>query len=93
MGVYAQEHGGAVVVTGVADEGPAEKAGLQPGDLVVAVGGKRVSGLAEFYRQVWAGGDAGVTVPLQVLRQGSVAVTLPVTTIDRMRWLRLEQSF
>ncbi|MFO1067149.1 MAG: S1C family serine protease [Geminicoccaceae bacterium] len=93
MGVYAQEHRGAVVVTGVADEGPAEKAGLQAGDVVVAVGGKRVTGLAEFYRQVWAGGDAGVTVPLQVLRQGSVAVTLPVTTIDRMRWLRLEQSF
>ena len=93
MGVYAREHGGAVVVTGVADEGPADKAGLRPGDIVIAVGGKRVSGLAEFYREIWSGGDPGVTVPLQVLRQGSVAVTLPVTTIDRMRWLRLEQSF
>jgi len=45
--------------------GPAEKAGLTTGDLVLAVDGKPVVGLADFYRKIWAVGTAGVEIRLK----------------------------
>ena len=42
LGVYAVEVEGKVVVAGLADSGPAERAGLATGDVVLSVAGKRV---------------------------------------------------
>jgi serine protease Do len=92
LGVYAREVGGRVVVAGVAEGGPAAAAGLAPGDAVSAVGGAPVGSLAEFYRRVWALGDAGVEVPVRVAR-GPRQVDLKVASTDRLRWLRLRQSY
>jgi S1-C subfamily serine protease len=92
LGVYAREVGGHVVVTGVAEDGPAAAAGVEAGDLVLGVGGQPVTGLAEFYRRIWGLGDAGVQVPLQVTR-GPRPLSLRVTSMDRLRWLKLNQSY
>jgi S1-C subfamily serine protease len=92
VGLYALEHEGYVVVRSVAEGGPAAGAGLQPGDVLLAVGGARVGSLAELYRRIWALGDPGVTVPLRVMRASRV-LELDVPSTDRMRWLRLKQSY
>jgi S1-C subfamily serine protease len=86
------EHSGHQIVRSVSDGGPAETAGIRPGDIVVGVGSTNVDTLAEFYRGMWQLGQAGVAVPLRVLR-GSRPVEVTVPSIDRMRWLRLNQTY
>jgi S1-C subfamily serine protease len=92
VGMSTQEHGGHLIVRSVADDGPAETAGVRPGDVVLSVGGVEVDSLAEFYRGMWDLGEPGVTVPLRVLRNKQV-IDLSVPSIDRMRWLRLNQTY
>ncbi len=72
IGVYTNEFMGTVVVTSAADGGPAAKAGLTRGDVLVAVNGDKVRGMEDFLRKLWALGEAGVDVPLDV---GSVTDT------------------
>jgi S1-C subfamily serine protease len=93
LGVTSREIGGKVLVAAVAEGGPAAQAGLGPGDVILGVGGAPITGLADFYRKVWATGDPGVAVPLQVIRRGGVPTTLAVTSMDRMRWLKLKPSY
>jgi S1-C subfamily serine protease len=93
LGVTSREIGGKVLVAGVAEGGPAAQAGLGPGDVILGVGGAPITGLADFYRKVWATGDPGVAVPLQVIRRGGTPTTLSVTSTDRMRWLKLKPSY
>ena len=62
--VRTQEMRGHVLIHRVAPGGPAAAAGITANAIITAVGGRNVSSLAEFYRAVWALGDAGVTVPL-----------------------------
>ncbi|MFO1312393.1 MAG: S1C family serine protease [Burkholderiales bacterium] len=75
LGVYASEDNQRIVVGGVAQGGPAERAGVRQGDLVVAVGGQRVGSLAEFFRTVWEIGPSGSVIPITLARDGA---TLPV---------------
>ncbi|MBX9931083.1 MAG: S1C family serine protease [Methylobacterium sp.] len=86
LGLYAAEGEGAVVVMGLADDGPAESADLRAGDAIVAVAGEPVADLAGFFRQVWALGEAGVRVPLTVQREGRT-LKLSLTSSDRERFL------
>jgi S1-C subfamily serine protease len=76
-----------VVVVGLADGGPADKAGLQVGDVVLAVRGSKVRDLAGLFRRVWALGNAGVEAPLTVEREGR-AIDITVATGDRNRFLK-----
>jgi S1-C subfamily serine protease len=82
LGLYAGESDDRVVVGGVAAGGPAEKAGLQPNDLVLEVAGTRVTTLAAFLRAVWRLGSAGVRVPLKVARDGDV-LRVELVSADR----------
>ncbi len=68
LGLNVEEAHGRVFVLRVTSEGPAEQAGLQPGDLILTVNEKAVNGLADFYRKIWALGNAGVDVSLSILR-------------------------
>ena len=72
LGVSTEEVGGKLLVSRVTAGGPAEKAGLQKGDVVKGVGGETARSLGDFYRKVWALGSAGITVPARRLarRQG-----------------------
>lgn len=87
LGLNTAETEGRVVVTMVTPGGPAEKAGLHPGDIILAVGKKPVAQIAEFYRQVWSTGAAGVSVRLRVL-QGQDIRDLTVKSVDRSARLR-----
>lgn len=87
LGLFASESEGHVVVMGLAGDGPARKAGLRAGDTVLAVAGTEVADLADFFRAVWALGDAGVDVPLTIDREGD-AFDVTVTSGDRNRYLR-----
>jgi S1-C subfamily serine protease len=87
LGVYTEEAHGRLFVTRVAPEGPAARAGLRRGDIVLAVGAQPVGSQAEFYRGVWARGAAGTEVPLRVL-QGPDMKELRVRSIDRLDYFR-----
>lgn len=91
LGVYTSELRGHVVINRVAPEGPAAAAGLVADDLIVAVGGETVTGQADFYRKLWALGEAGVDVPLTVLRRDGLA-EITVTSGDRYDFLRMSPS-
>lgn len=87
LGVYATEIDGKVVVAGLAEGGPAARADLRSGDIVRAVGGARVTELGDFFRCVWALGEAGVEVPVTVNRDGRT-IDLRVSSGDRARFLK-----
>ncbi|HVY20268.1 MAG TPA: S1C family serine protease [Bauldia sp.] len=87
LGLYATEVDNRVVIAGVAGKGPAARAKLKQGDVVVSVGGAKVSGLAGLFRKVWSLGKAGVDVPMTVVRDGR-PVDLTVTSGDRNRFLK-----
>ena len=87
LGLYATEVEGKVVLVGLADDGPAQKANLKTGDLVISVGGTEVSELAGFFRAIWAQGEAGVEVPMMIYRDGRT-FEVRVTSSDRTRHLK-----
>ena len=72
LGMHTQHMEGRLIVSGLSPRGPAERAGVQAGDLVLGVAGERTASLAAFLRKVWSLGDPGVEVPLMLARQGDV---------------------
>jgi len=89
LGLYLEERHEHIIVSRVTSESPAEKAGLQAGDIILAVNKKAVSGLADFYRKLWALGNAGVEVPLSVL-QGIEIHEITVHSADRYLFFHLK---
>ena len=92
LGLYSEVLRGRLFVARVVRRGPAWSAGVRPGDMVLGVGDNPVSSLADFYRKVWAYGDPGVEVPLQLL-QGNTPRRITVRSRDRYDWLRLSPSY
>ena len=90
LGMYTTEVSGKLVVAGLAAAGPADKAGLHVGDLVVGVGDERPRGLAEFFRAVWRRGPAGIEVPLTVARNGE-RLQMRLASADRNDFLKKPQ--
>jgi S1-C subfamily serine protease len=82
LGMYTADAQGRVVVNGVAAGGPAERAGVATGDLVIAVAGERVASLADLFRQIWRQGPAGTEIPLTLAR-GGTPLHLKVRSADR----------
>jgi S1-C subfamily serine protease len=70
LGLYAAEIDDRIVVIGLADRGPAQKAGLRTGDVVLTVGGENVGSLAGMFRRIWSLGRAGIEVPIKLDRDG-----------------------
>ncbi|MBI2714522.1 MAG: serine protease [Rhizobiales bacterium] len=87
LGLYSTEVEDKVVVVGIAPKGPAARAELKTGDVVLAVKGEKVTTLASFYRKVWALGTAGVEVPLTLYREG-VTFDVRVNSSDRAKFLK-----
>jgi S1-C subfamily serine protease len=87
LGLYATEIDDNVIVAGLASSGPARRANIRTGDIVLAVGGEKVSDLAGLYRRIWSLGNAGVEVPLTVYRDGRT-LELRVSSTDRNRLLK-----
>jgi S1-C subfamily serine protease len=87
LGLYATEVESRLVVVGIADRGPAKKADLRNGDIILSVAGKEVRDLANFFRRIWAQGQAGVEVPLTIYRDGET-VDVRVKSSERSRFLK-----
>ena len=83
LGINAVESGDAIFIGGVTDGGPADSAGIQPGDRVVAVEDTEVTELAELWRGIWAAGDAGAKVKLTLARKAR-SFEVEIDSIDRM---------
>jgi S1-C subfamily serine protease len=87
LGFFAAEMENRVAIAGVASRGPAEKAGLQPGDILLAVAGEPAQDLASLFRLIWRCGEAGAEVPLRIMRGGRVA-DIAVHSTDRHLMLK-----
>jgi S1-C subfamily serine protease len=74
--VTVEDKGGAVTVTFVHAGSPAEQAGLQEGDVILRLDGRKVAGRADFMSRIWQmkpGDEAKLSV-----RRGSGEVEVPV---------------
>jgi S1-C subfamily serine protease len=87
LGLYATEVENRLVVVGLADRGPAKKADIRTGDIILSVAGKDVRDLANFFRRIWAQGQAGVDVPITIYRDGET-MDLRVKSSERNRFLK-----
>ena len=87
LGLYSTEIENKIVAVGIAPKGPAARAELKTGDVVLAVKGENVTSLAGFYRKVWSLGQAGVEVPLTLYREG-VTFDVRVNSSDRAKFLK-----
>jgi S1-C subfamily serine protease len=86
LGVFAQDLESHVVVVGISPGGPAARAELRPGDVILAVGGVAVADLAEFYSRLWAY-PPGATIALRILREED-AFEVNIRTMDRNSLLK-----
>jgi S1-C subfamily serine protease len=68
LGARTKELYGRLIVERVISGSPSDKAGIKPGDIILSVKKQDVRGMADFYRKVWALGEAGVDVPLSILQ-------------------------
>jgi len=87
LGLLSQDGGKGVVVLDVTRSGPADRAEVRRGDIILAVGGERVKTLADFYTKLWALGPAGVSVPLRLQREGD-AFDVEIRSADRAARLK-----
>jgi len=92
LGIYTEEVEGGLLVQRVADDGPAMAAGIEPGDIITATGGKSVVSMADFYRKVWAQGEPGDMISITVIK-GTDAYELAIRSGDRYQWLRLHHTY
>jgi S1-C subfamily serine protease len=87
LGIYATEADNRLVVAGIAPQGPADLAGVEQGDTILAVAEQPVNDLADLWRTAWSLGDAGVEVPLTLYRDDE-RIDVTVTSSDRQRHLK-----
>jgi S1-C subfamily serine protease len=87
LGMYSTEIENKVVVVGISAKGPAARAELKAGDVILAVKGEKISGQAQFYRKLWSLGPAGVDVPLTIHHEG-VTFDVVLASTDRAKLLK-----
>jgi serine protease Do len=87
LGLTSSEQSGRVQIVRVNKESPAQVAGLQPGDVVLAVDDAKVDTLASFYKKLWDRSTPEAEVKLTVL-QGADLKTIVLKPIDRMTTYR-----
>jgi S1-C subfamily serine protease len=92
LGVSADEMQGRLLVTRVSPDGPADRAGVKSGDIILGVGSDAVRTQAEFYSKVWTRGKAGDDIPLKVL-QGMDVRDVKVHSIDRTDYFRRQTMY
>jgi S1-C subfamily serine protease len=87
LGLYAAEIEDRIVVIGLADRGPAQRAGLRTGDVVQAIGGEEVRSLAGMFRSIWSLGHAGAEIPIRLDRDGHL-VEQKIASAERSRFFK-----
>jgi S1-C subfamily serine protease len=87
LGVYSEQHEGHLFVSRTLPDSPAQRAGLERGDVILGIGGQSIGGQSDFYRKLWSSGEAGCDIALNVLHEKAVKQVV-VRTADRMDYLR-----
>ena len=87
LGISSLEQDGRIRVLRVSADGPAEKAGIAAGDIILQLSGKSVETLPDFYKRLWSSGAPGVEVTLKVLK-GTDVQDVKIRSIDRFEIIR-----
>ena len=87
LGISSLEEDGRLKVLRVSDEGPADQAGITPGDILLSMDGQKVERLEDFYKRLWSSGAPGVEVSLKVLH-GTEIRDVKIRSIDRLEMIR-----
>ena len=87
LGLYATPLQGMLVVRGLTQGGPAQRAGIRLGDILLEIAGEPVSDLAELFRKVWRVGPAGSEIAMTLAR-GRNTSEVRVASADREDFLR-----
>lgn len=87
LGMYTAEAMERLFVSGVTPDGPAEAAGVEPGDLVTGIENQPVHTLTEMYRTVWSHGTAGDDILLNLRRDGD-SIDITVKSGSRYRFMQ-----
>jgi S1-C subfamily serine protease len=91
IGMTVEAVRGRLFVARVTPDGPADKAGLRRGDVIVSVKGAQPETLDGLFRALWAQGPAGTTLEFDILQDGAVR-KLAVPSVDRRTHLKLRSS-
>ena len=91
LGIHTVEHMGQLVILGISEGGPGDRAGLKRGDILQALDGEAVDEVAEFYKRLWAMGPAGTPVKLRLERDGD-AFEVTVRSGDRSTYMKFGPS-
>jgi S1-C subfamily serine protease len=92
LGLNTEELRGRLFVVRVSPDGPADRAGIVAGDMLIGIGAEEPLSLADFYRKLWSRGAAGIEVNLRVLR-GSEVKEVTLRSIDRLDYFRARPSY
>ncbi|WP_341913178.1 S1C family serine protease [Polaromonas sp. YR568] len=87
LGLNSSDQGGRIQIVRVSKDSPAELAGLEAGDVVLAVDGTKVATLADFYKKLWDRAAPDGEVTLTVL-QGADVKTIVLKAQDRLQTLK-----
>jgi S1-C subfamily serine protease len=91
LGINTEEAGGRLVISRAVPGGPAEKVGIKRGDTVVGIDGQPSYDLNEFYKKIRSLGSAGVTVPLDIERNGDKR-RIDIKSMNRRDHLKLDST-
>jgi len=92
LGIAPSEIRDRVFIDRVSPDSPAARAGIQPGELIIAVDDTPVVSMSGFFRSVWRGRQAGDPVMLRLLTPEGQVRDVAVESMDRNDWLRLDPS-
>jgi len=92
LGMNADDTHGRLMVGRVTPGGPADKAGIKRGDVIMSVNGEATASLPDFYRKVWSKGGAGAVIGLDV-RNNNTVQHFNVQSINRLDHLKLKSTF
>ncbi|WP_418315774.1 S1C family serine protease [Piscinibacter sakaiensis] len=87
LGINCIEADGIVRLTRITRDGPADAAGLRPGDAIIAVDGTPVQALETFYKRLWTGASPNREIRLDIRRDGQLQ-QINVQATDRRHMLR-----
>ena len=86
VGINCVERNGGLQIVRVADDSPADVAGLQVGDRILAIDGQAVSTLAALWQTLWIGGaEREITLDIE---RDHLPSAMKVYSVDRMATLR-----
>ncbi len=87
LGLTSNDQAGRIQIMRVSKDSPAQLAGLEPGDVVLAVDGAKVATLEAFYKKLWDRAAPDAEISLTVL-QGADIKTIVLKAEDRMLTLK-----